>query len=252
VLPDVGIVKALPDVPGVNTVRPEWAMLQLGGETWAVRGGIVNAAFGLEDWDDWTLYLPTHGQYFTMSPGRMAGGEVGWTFGDGGPAVSVGGGIDLEWDSEPIVEANVSYSGDAYSVYSGVAAYPGALQQVEAVLGAEVYPADFVTVSLGGVAGVAAASPFTEVSLYGVFLPEAIVSPTVRLEGGFVPDGVTDGAPWAASVGGAFKPTDWAKVLLEGKLLGTSGDPVPGVYASLCVYRAEPPEPGTPEAGAAN
>ncbi len=245
VLPDVGIVKALPDVPVIDTVRPEWAMIQAGGETWVARGGIVNAAMGLEDWDDWAMYMPTHGQYFAFSPGRMAGSEVGWTFGDDGPTVSIGGGADLDWDSEGIVEANVSYEGDAASVYSGVAVYPG-IQRYAAVLGAEAYPAEFVTLALGGMAGVDGASPFTEVSLYGVFLPEAIVKPTVRLEAGFDPDGVTGGAPWAASVGGAINPTPYTKILLEGKLLGTAGDPVPGVYASLCIFR---PEPGDDEEG---
>lgn len=251
VLPDVGVVEALPDVPGIKTVRPEWAMLQLGGETWVVRGGVVNAAFGLEDWDDWALYMPTHGQYFAMTPGRMAGGELGWTFGEGGPSVAVGAGLDFDWGSEVVVEANVTWEGDLASVYSGVAAYPGTMQQYEAVLGAELYPADFVTLALGGIAGVAGPSPFTEVSLYGVFLPESIVSPTVRLEGGFDPDGVTPGAPWAVGVGGAVKPTDWSKLLIEGKLLGTATDPVPGVYASFCVYRVEPPEADEPDAAAA-
>lgn len=240
--PTPGIVTVNPDVPVIDTIRPEWAMIQYAPGQFAARGGILNAAFGLEDWDDWALYLPSHAQYFAYSPGRLAGSEFAWTFGDGGPSVAIGGGWDLDYD-QATVEANVTYSGDAFATWSGVAWYP-ADDHVMAVLGAEAYPAEVVTLALGGVAGVDAGSPFVDVSLYGVFLPEAMVSPAVRVEGAWDPDGVTGAVPFAAGAGGAIKPTDWIKVLVEGKaLVDAAGDVSPGVYASLCVYRVAPPEP---------
>lgn len=240
--PTPGIVTVNPDVPVIDTIRPEWAMIQYAPGNFAARAGIFNAAFGLEDWDDWALYLPTHGQYYAYSPGRTAGSEVGWTFGDGGPTVSIGGGWDLDWD-QATVEANVTYESDAFATWSGVAWYP-ADDHVMAVLGAEAYPAEVVTVALGGVAGVDGGSPFVDVELLGVFLPESIVSPTVRVEGAFDPDGVTGAVPFSAGGGGAVKPTDWIKIMVEGKaLVDPAGDVSPGVYASLCVYRVEPPEP---------
>ncbi|GDX81997.1 hypothetical protein LBMAG42_38080 [Deltaproteobacteria bacterium] len=237
VLPDVGIVEAAPDIIPINVVRPEWAMLEAAGDSWAARGGIVNAAFGLEDWDDWALYLPTHGQYFAATPGRMAGSEFGWTFGEEGPTVTIGGGLDMDYE-EPIVEASVNYESDGWATWSGVAVYP-AMDTYEAVLGAEVYPADFMTLALGGVAGMGQGSTFADVSVYGVFLPEAMINPTIRVEGNYDPDGWTGAAPWAVSAGGAIVPTDWMKFLIEAKVLGAEGDPVPGVYASLCVFRPE-------------
>lgn len=240
VLPTLGYVTALPDVPGINIVRPEWAMVEVTGDSWAARGGIVNAAFGLEDWDDWALYLPTHGEYFASSPGRMAGAEFAWTLGDSGPTIALGGGLDLDWDM-PIVEANITAEGDAYAVWSGVAVYP-ADQRYAAVLGAEAYPAEVVTLALGGMAGIDHASPFANVSLSGVFLPAGMINPTVRVEGSFDPEAVTGAAPFAASVGGAVAPTDWIKILVEGKMLLVGDELVPGAYASLCVYRVAPPE----------
>lgn len=237
VLPDFAIVEAAPDVPVINIVRPEWAMIEVAGDSWAARGGIVNAAFGLEDWDAWALYLPTHGQYFDASPGRMAGSEFGWTFGEDGPTVTVGGGYDMDYE-EPTAEVNVNYESDGWATWSGVAAYP-TINTYVAVLGAEAYPADFLTVALGGLAGMGEGSTFADASVYGVFLPEAIINPTIRVEGSYDPDGWTGAAPWAVSAGGAIVPVDWAKFLVEAKVLGTTGEPVPGVYASLCVYRPE-------------
>lgn len=229
-----GIVYALPDVPVIDTVRPEWAMVQAGGDTWVARAGIVNSAYGLEDWDDWALYMPTHGQYYVASPGRMLGGEFGYTFANG-LGLTVGGGQDLDF-AAGIVDLTVNYEADSWGTYSGVAVYPG-LQIYEAVIGAEAYPADALTLALGGMAGASGGSPFATGSLYAVGLPEAVVSPTLRVEGAFDPDGATGSAPWAASIGGAIKPTSFLKILLEGKALGTAGGVEPGVYASVCLYR---------------
>ncbi len=240
VLPTLGYVPVLPDVPVINIVRPEWAMVEVTGESWAARGGIINAAFGLEDWDDWALYLPTHGQYYAFTPGRMAGGEFAWTFGDAGPTLALGGGLDLDWEL-PIVEATITVESDAYAIWSGVAVYP-ADQRYAAVLGAEAYPAEVVTLALGGIAGMDHTSPFANVSVSGVFLPAGMINPTVRVEGSFDPDAITGAAPFAASVGGAVSPTDWIKILVEGKMLLVGDDIVPGAYASLCVYRVSPPE----------
>ena len=64
-------------------------------------------------------------------------------------------------------------------------------------------------------------------------------NPTIRVEGNYDPDEWTGAAPWAVSAGGAIVPADWAKILIEAKVLGSAGEPVPGVYASLCVFRPE-------------
>jgi hypothetical protein len=245
VLPTLGVTEALPAVVPINYVRPEWAMLEVSGESWAARGGIVNAAFGLEDWDDRALYMPTHGEYFAYSPGRMAGSEFGWTFGDDGPTVTVGGGLDVDWDA-PIIEANVNVEGDTFATWSGVAAYP-ADEMYNAVIGAEVYPAEIVTIALGGMVGIVGDNPHAAATLYGVFLPESIVNPTIRVEGAFDPGHAFDPGPggqgmnpWAVGAGGAVVPTDWMKALVEAKITGTSTDPVPGVYLSLCFFTPDP------------
>lgn len=235
-VPSFGILYALPDVVPINVVRPEWASVQLGGETWMLRGGIVNSSYGLEDWDDWALYLPTHAQYFIASPGRMAGGEAGYAF-ENGLALTVGGGMDLDF-AAPIIDATINYENDSFGTWSGVAVYPS-LALYEAIVGAEVWPAEQLTLAFGGMAGTSSGSPFAMGSLYAVALPEAIVNPTVRVEGALDPDGVQGLSPWNVSLGGAVSPTPYIKVLVEGKLSGTSGAPEPGVYASLCVFRPE-------------
>ena len=238
-VPDLGIEPVTPDVPVLNMVRPEWAMIEATGESWAARGGVVNAAFGLEDWDDSALYLPTHGQYFEASPGRMLGSEFGWSLW-AGPTFTVGGGYDLDYE-EAIVEANINYESDGWATWSGLAVYP-ALEAYMAVLGAEVYPAEVFTLALGGMAGSGEGNVFANASIYGVILPSAMVNPTIRVEGSYDPGGWTGSAPWAVGVGGAVSPTDWAKLLIETKMMGTDGAPVSGVYASLCVFRPEPSE----------
>ncbi len=245
VLPDFAILEAAPDVVPINMVRPEWAMVEASGESWAARGGIVNSAFGLEDWDVGAAYLPTHGTYFDLSPGRMLGSEFGWTFGDDGPTVTVGGGLDLDWDA-PIVEANLNLEGDSFATWSGIAAYP-ADGMYAAVIGAEMYPAEVVTLALGGMAGVVGDKAYATGSLYGVFLPEAMVNPTLRLDASFDPDGAfADGGapltPWTVSAGGAVAPTDFLKFLVEAKVMGTADEPAAGVYAALCVFVPGPPE----------
>ena len=60
--------------------------------------------------------------------------------------------------------------------------------------------------------------------------------PTARFEGAFDPDGYTGAAAWNASVGGAIKPMDWAKLLLEVKLSGVETKVEPGAYFSLSVF----------------
>lgn len=243
VLPELAIIEAAPDVVPINMIRPEWAMLEAAQGSWAARGGIINAGYGLEDWDDRQLYLPTHGIYYALSPGRMAGSEFGWTFGDDGPTVTIGGGLDLDWEA-PIVEANINYEGDSFGTWSGVAVYP-ADGMYSAVIGAEMYPSEVVTLALGGMGGVVGENPYATGSLYGVFLPEAIVNPTVRVEGSFDPgDAFEDGGltPWAVGAGGAIVPTDFLKFLVEAKVMGTDGDPAGGVYASLCVFSPDPAE----------
>jgi hypothetical protein len=247
VLPDLAITTVAPDIVPINMVRPEWAMVEVEGESWVARGGIVNAGFGLEDWDDRALYLPTHGEYYAYSPGRMLGSEFGWTFGDDGPTLTVGGGLDLDWEA-PTVEANVNIEGDSFATWSGIAAYPTE-GMYAAVIGAEVYPAELVTIALGGMAGVVGTNSYATGSLYGVFLPEAIVNPTVRIDASFDPDHAFDPgvggvglSPWAVSAGGAIVPTDWMKVLVEAKVMGTEGDPAPGVYAALCFFTPDPAE----------
>lgn len=244
-VPSFGVAEVLPDVPVINTVRPEWAMVAAGTETWDARGGIINAPFGLEDWDDWALYLPTHGQYFDATPGRMLGGEFAYTL-DSGLALGIGGGLDLDWDS-PIVEVSANYEADSWGTYSGIALYPamadesgGTHMVAAAVLGAEAYPSEVLTLALGGQAGVADGEPFALASVYGVFLPEAMVNPTVRVEYSFDPSGYYGAAPWAVSAGGAIVPTEYLKFLLEAKVTGTAAEPSPGVYASLCIFRPEP------------
>ena len=237
--PEFGVTEVPPDVPVINIVRPEWAMIEAHGDSWAARGGIINASFGLEDWDDWMLYMPTHGQYFAVSPGRMAGSEFGYTLGNG-VTLTIGGGYDLDFESST-VEANVNYEADSWGTWSGVAVYPE-LDTYEAVIGAEAYPHEALTLALGGMGGMAGESPFALGSLYAVVLPEGIVSPTARFEGAFDPDGYTGASTWNVAIGGAVKPVDWAKLSVEAKVSGSADVVEPGAYFSLSLFVPQPEE----------
>lgn len=237
--PTFGFQDPPPDF-GVNEiVRPEWLMLGYNGGSWEARGGVVNPGYGLEDWDDWTLYLPTHGQFFDPSPGRLAGSEFAWYF-ENGMQLAVGGGYDLDWES-PNVETNVVYEGDAWSTWSGVSYYPSE-NYVTGIFSGEWYVADPFWLAWDSGAGAYDGGPFATAAIIGVFLPEAMVNPTVRVEGAF--DQADFGlAPFTASVGAAVVPVDFLKVLVEGKLTGVDGgDPVPSVAFSVNVYRPEPEE----------
>ncbi len=245
VLPTLGIVNAPPGFP-VNIVRPEQAQIQVGGDTWLARGGVLNANLGLDDWDEWLNYLPTWGESFGPSPGRMAGAEVGRVFGDGGPEIDVGGGLDMD-SVLPIAEASVDYQGTNWTTDSGFAAYPttGAYMIVAS---GTVSPAPVVTIALDGLAGIAPAgtaeTAYAGLTVDGVFLPQLCVQPTVRVEGQFDPSGFTGNAPWTASIGGALEPTSWSKILVEGKLIGSpiasDATPTPALYASFAVFRPDP------------
>ncbi|MBM4391017.1 MAG: hypothetical protein FJ090_07835 [Deltaproteobacteria bacterium] len=242
--PAFGFQDPPPDF-GVNEIaRPEWLMIGYNGGSWESRGGIINAGFGLEDWDDWALYLPQHGQYFAVSPGRMAGSEFQWFFNDGdGPMLAVGGGYDLDYEAA-IIEANVTVETDSFATWSGVAVYPEPDYEIyEAILGAEYYPADFLTVAVGGMGGMAYGSPFATGTVYGVFIPEAMVNPVLCVEGSFDPDGAQGLAPWAIRAGAGVVPLDFLKILVEGNMTGVpGGDPLPGVAFSVNVFRPEPEE----------
>lgn len=199
----------------------------------------MNASFGLEDWDDWMLYMPTHGQYYAVSPGRMAGSEFGYSL-DNGLTLTIGGGYDMDFEAG-IVEVNANYEADSWGTWSGLAAYP-ATGTYEAVIGAEAYPHELLTLALGGMGGIAGEAPFALASLYAIVLPEGIVSPTARFEGAYDPDGYTGASTWNAAVGGAVKPVDWAKLLLEVKVSGSEEIVEPGAYFSLSLFVPQPEE----------
>lgn len=225
----------------------EWAMLQVSPGTWFVRAGVTNPNIGLEDWDDWVNYLPTTSVLFDgASPGRLGGGEVGWTFSDGGQAF-VFGGWDMDW-AAPSFGGGYASEQDAWSTWSGLVAQPTldfgtGTPGLYGFFGAlEIYPADALWLTLDGGGGVMGGSPFAGAQLIANVLPEAVVQPVARVEGVFDPDDMM-GAPVAtASVGARVQPLDWLRVAVEGKY---SVDPATenglGAFLTLDVWRPEPP-----------
>jgi hypothetical protein len=228
------------DWAATRYVRPEYALVEvdLGGPF--VRAGIVNTAFGLEDWDSWKNPLPTYSNYYTfLSPGRLLGGEVGLAFGEASD-VTVHGGYDLEWEAVR-VGAAVGHEAEGWSTYSGVAVYPET-EFYEVILGGNIVPMDLLTIAYDGSAGLIEGSAFVVGDLTFIALPDGMINPALRVEGTFDPDAVT-GAPDATlGLGATAWPLEFLRIAVEANAEFVADEVVPGVFASLSVHSPGPPE----------
>ncbi len=190
--------------------------------------GALNPMMGLEEWDSWSNYLPSYSAIWDgAQPGRVAGANLAM---DAGPGEAfVYGGTDLDWgwpvedDAAPTFGAGYTAETDAWSTWSGVAAYPS-LQQYGAFVAAEAYVGDALTVALDGGVGSTAGSLWQQAQLYVVGLPNGIARPTVRVEGIHDGDGVLGAThTLAASAGVKLVPTPWLVAAVEARATQTDG-----------------------------
>lgn len=203
----------------------------------SVTAGVFNPQMSFEDWDPWANYLPAFSVLFNAAqPGQVAGANLGLAAGPG--EAFVYGGTDLSWGwpadtaAAPTFGAGYVAETDTWGTWSGVAAYP-TLDLYGAFLAGEVY-FDVASVALDGGVGTSAGAPWAALQGYVVALPEALVRPTVRLEGVYEKDGAL-GAPHdlRASLGAVAVPVPWLHVGLEGAMLHTPEGWSPAATLSL-------------------
>lgn len=244
----------------VSPIPPEWAMVQIGREKYHLRLGVTNPNIGLQQWEEWQNYLPGYSLLWAAQPSQILGVEPGIDFEDG-TSLFVYGGYDLGWGgihlkhgagggAKPQVftpegataGVGVSRSADSYYVALDVSAYPlGSLDYYCSFLTFELYPTDILTLSLDGGGGTSGGSSFVGGQLQVVLAPSDVVSPVVRVEGLYDPDGFL-GEPMAtASVGGRVMPLEFLTVGVEGKSSFYDGSPaqLSGIVL-LSVFRPEP------------
>lgn len=247
---------------------PEWAMLQLGQDTYHGRIGIVTRMIGLEDWDTSNNYFPTTGVMYQIAPGRMAGLETGVVLG-AGYEVNVFGGIDLDYGgldescsglSDGECYTGLTFGADfttfqpLWSTFSGVAFYPK-LDYYAAIIAGEIYPLPELTVSLDtnvgllgtpGATGEIELQPYWGGQLVVNVLPAEPLHPMARIQGLIQSRDTVDNflGPQpniGASAGLAWNPFPEFKITAEGKVSHVDDHVNPGVYMMVALRQPEPP-----------
>ncbi|MEQ1501441.1 MAG: hypothetical protein ABMB14_04380 [Myxococcota bacterium] len=157
---------------------PEVALVQF-GDKYHLRAGVVNPNFGLQGWDEKETYLPTYTYSFALTNGQILGIEPGITF-DDGTGLFVFGGYDMGFQV-PDVGFGVSTEQDAFGTWSGVFWLP--TEDYVLLLSAnEVYPADWLWLTLEIDAGLASGGGIAGGELVASLWPESIVGGALRVE----------------------------------------------------------------------
>ncbi len=235
---------------------PEWAMAQVGGDTWRGRGGILNPQVGYEDWDAWLNPLPTWSVMFNAAtPGRILGAELERSLSED-MHVFAWAGLDIDWagswNGRPPGVGDVPGFGvgvrgelESFSTWSGVFAVPSD-GFYAAVYTFDLYPADALTLLFDGAAGLSAGAGFAGGQVVATVLPEGAVSPVARAEWVVDPGGRALGG-WAAgvpagtgSLGLRSQPLDPLILMLEAKASLGDGELHPGLWLGVELVRPEP------------
>ena len=207
----------------VAPVPPEEAFVQIGRRHLFLKAGVSNPSMGLQEWDAWANYLPAYSTTWAVQPGQVLGGNGGWRT-SGGTVLGVYGGQDLGWGA-PIVGAYVASEQDAFSTWSGVAAWP-TMGYYAAFPSVELYPADWLWVDVDGAVGLVKGAGFGGGQLVLNFFPESEPNPVIRLEKLVDPKGALrndediglDLPDTAFAVGMNVNPADWLRLSAEGRV----------------------------------
>lgn len=237
----------------VEPFPPEEAFVQFGRETWHVALGITNAPFGLEEWDEWLNYTVTPSVGFNgASPGRLLGAMPGLYLDDGTEIFVYGGSdIDFAWPAfTPTFGAGIATEQDAFSTWSGVAAYP-LDDYYLAIVAGELYPVDALTVAADLEAGISAGAPFFTGALVLSALPEAPVHPFLRGEyivdpGDAALGGAAEGIPDAtAALGAKVDLLGFMQLGVQAGMSFDSGAMQPQVMGQLSIFRPDDEAPSS-------
>ncbi len=197
---------------------PEKASLAYGTDTWGVEGGMIVPALGLEGWDTWDNAFPSFSNTYTYgSIGHMAGGSMSYAAGPG--KVFAFGGVDFDRDASAVAGAGFTADTDAWSTWSGVAAWPE-LEMYTGFANLSTTPVAWLGVALDSSGGMVAKNPWASGQVVLTGLPDAEVHPLARVEATWDPDHAAlgeDAMPFGVSLG-AGAHIGWIHAALEGKL----------------------------------
>lgn len=197
--------------PILTCPRPvEQLTAQLGGESWRVQAGILSMPIGVEGWDSWDNVLPLTTSVFDMTPGGVGGALFGYTLGDGGPELFLYGGYDLGWNT-PEGGLGVAFDGDAMGTWSGVWAMP-MYGYYAGDLAFSFYLGDNFWLNASALGGVYDGSFGVGGFAQGILFPEGVFRPSLRVGGGYDPDGAFAFAPFNAGLGASVVPLDWLSI----------------------------------------
>ena len=196
---------------------PEKASLAYAADAWAIEGGMIVPALGLEGWDTWDNALPSFSNTFTYgSVGHMAGANASYNAGPG--KVFAFGGIDLDRDTA-VTGGGFTADTEVWSTWSGVAAWP-TIETYAGFANLSTTPVAWLGVAVDGSGGTVAKNPWATGQVVLTGLPDATVHPLARVEATWDPDHAALGEealPLGLSLG-AGAHIGWVHAALEGKL----------------------------------
>ena len=230
--------------PPAAPFPPEAAFLQI-GHKYHLRLGVTNPNIGVQYWDEKDNYLPSYSNGWALMNDQNAGIEPGISFDDGWN-VFAWGGYDMGWLT-PGAGFGVQTATDTWGTWTGAFYYP--LTGMGEIISAnELYPTDWLTLTLEGDAGMAGGGAFGGGQLIAQFLPNSAVPISLRVDEQQMSDAAVNETgyaldPTAISLGVRNSPNDWLHLALEGKESWARGGGDPYFTGTLQITVKTPGEP---------
>lgn len=181
--------------------------------------GMIVPAINLESWDPWENQLPEYGIPWTNGYGHIVAVQPRKAVGDG--TVFLNGGYDTDYKA-PFGSFGYTVANDAWETYSGVTVHQGSDFKMYRLGSGDVfYINDGLKLAADIGAGTAAVgegadlTPFASAQLQVIPVPDAKVSPAIRVQGSWEKAALWGTAPFAAGVGAKTQPTPWLIVQAE-------------------------------------
>lgn len=226
-------------------VPPEVALVQI-GQKYHLRAGVTNANFGIQEWDEKANYLPSYSNVWDLTNGQNLGLEPGITFDDGTELFAFGG-YDLAWLT-PGFGAGVATEQDAFGTWTGFFYLPD-LQFGMVQTANEIYPADWLWLTLELDGGPAGKGFYVGSQLIASILPDATVGGAVRYDQQHMSDAAVEQLEVEMdnrAIAGALRadPTDTLHLALEAKESWPRGGGDPYFTGTFLIAVLAGPEPG--------
>lgn len=228
---------------------PETAEVQIGRKV-HLRAGVTNPNFGIQGWDEKDNYLPSYSNIWNLTNGQNLGLEPGITF-DDGTEIYAFGGYDMAFLTGGF-GAGVATEQDAFGTWTGFFYLP-AYQFGMLLTANELYPADWLWLTLELDGGPAGDGLYGGGQLIASILPEATVGGALRFEQQMMDDAAAATIVNDLEVGldqtavsGALRadPLDTLHLALEAKESWPRGGGDPYFTGTFLVSVMMGPEPG--------